>query len=66
MFDDVPIREKAPIKELSLFKICELTDVCRYGTDAELGDYWLVRNSWGATWGEGGYIRLQRSAPCIV
>ena len=40
--------------------------LCRYGTDAELGDYWLVRNSWGATWGEGGYIRLQRSAPCIV
>ena len=40
--------------------------LCRYGTDAELGDYWLVRNSWGATWGEGGYIRLQRSVPCIV
>ena len=62
MFDDVPIREKAPIKELSLFKSL----LFRYGTDAELGDYWLVRNSWGATWGEGGYIRLQRSAPCIV
>jgi cathepsin L len=32
-----------------------------YGTDAELGDYWLVRNSWGPTWGEAGYIRLARS-----
>merc|ERR1712232_39706 len=29
--------------------------------------YWLVRNSWSATWGEKGYIRLRRypyGEPC--
>jgi cathepsin L len=32
-----------------------------YGTDATgLGDYWLVRNSWNAKWGEEGYIRIKR------
>ena len=44
--------------DCSTTNINHATNVVGWGTASGV-DYWIMRNSWGTTWGESGYMRVK-------
>ena len=52
-----------PLPRVCGCKVNHAVVLAGYGTEEYPDgnvDYWVVRNSWGPDWGEGGYVRLYR------
>ncbi|CAL5345157.1 unnamed protein product [Camellia sinensis] len=43
-------------------KLDHAVTIIGYGTTTDGTNYWLVKNSWGSSWGENGYMKIDRDA----
>ena len=37
-----------------------------YGLDSTYGEYFILRNSWGPGWGQGGYMKIASNNMCNI
>ena len=40
--------------------------VVGFGASESGEEYWVVKNSFGMAWGEGGYFKMRRGVKCVA
>lgn len=49
----------------AILKINHAINICGWGTTVQNGknvDYWIIQNSWGSSWGNKGFGKVERQA----
>jgi hypothetical protein len=62
--DDHFVGRKGCAKMDPTLRINHSINIVGFGTNKKWGDYWIIKNSWGTWWEDGGFMYIARGVNC--